>query len=329
MVDALRCACGGIGLLLCAAPLARAEPPPHIAVQLEYTRDPQVAKMCPPDERDLRGALSTKFGYDIVNPASPWRLVTSVSRGKTWGRINAVMELRDAAGELKWSSHDLYVDFNDCRQLIEGMALSIRIQIDGIEFAPPPPSPAPVPLPPAPAQATPTRPPVAPARPSPTPLPAAWPDGRAAMGSAVALGGAPAPAWSLWLQGGLRWPHVSLSLEGTGNLPVSEGDITASRVAGLFVPCGHYAFVFGCALATVGRQFVTVHDVEEEDGSHWYFGSGARLGVETPLTETFALRVSGDVAAMIPFADWHVGDVEQWKTPRIYGAIGIGMVVDL
>ena len=323
----VRAACGvGVCGALCLGTTPVWAAPPHIAVQLEYTRDPQVAKVCP-EERALRGALSTKFGYDIVDAASPWRLITSVSRGKKWGRINAVMELRDAAGELKWRSHDLYVDFNDCRQLIEGMALSIRIQIDVLELAP---SPPPVPITPPAAQATASPPPAPRARSSAAPLPASGPDGWVGMGSAVALGGAPDPALGLWLQGGLRWSHVSLSLEGTGNLPVSEDGISVSRFAGLFVPCGHYKFVFGCMLGTVGKQFVAAHNLEEEEeGSNWYFGSGVRIGVEKSLTEALALRISGDFMGAMPFADWHVGELEQWSTPRLYGALGVGMVVDL
>lgn len=351
---------GLLGALLCiAAPLpARAQPPPHIAFQLDYVLGPRGARLCP-DLAELRGAIKADFGYDPVQADAPFRLTVAVNPG-VGGVIQATMELRDPAGTVTWQDHKRAIN-NDCVTLISGVALSVRISLDS-RVPPLAPSPAPVALNPAPAEPAP-----APAEPAPAPTPAESkpaplpsqtlpsktapasgpprPDSastaaserprfRTGLGASFAFGTAPDPSLALSFQLGIRLPYASLSLEGRGDLPAAEDQngqekYSASRFAGSLVPCGHIRFFVGCLLGTVGKQFASN---SAENGSAWYGEGGLRLGVEVPLTGPFALRFSGDVLArMTSEVSVRVNGVDDelaWTAPRFNAAFGGGVVAD-
>jgi hypothetical protein len=352
-----------LGALLCiAAPLpAQAQPPPHIAFQLDYVLGPRGARLCP-DLAELRGAIQADFGYDPVQADAPFRLTVAVTPG-VGGVIQATMELRDPAGTVTWQDHKRAIN-NDCVTLISGVALSVRISLDS-RVPPIAPSPAPgaqkpANAEPAPAQAEPAPTPT-PAESKPTPLPRQAPSLKTApspgpsrpdsastepserprfrtgLGASFAFGAAPDPSLALSFQLGIRLPYASLSLEGRGDLPASDmengqAQYTTSRFAGSLVPCGHFRIFVGCLLGTVGRQFA-FNDVKQ--GGAWYGEGGLRLGVEVPVLGPFALRFSGDlVMKMSPEVSVRVNEANEmdaqvaWSTPLFNAAFGGGVVAD-
>ena len=351
---------GLLGALLCiAAPLpAQAQPPPHIAFQLDYVLGPRGARLCP-DLAELRGAIRADFGYDPVQAGAPFRLTVAVTPG-VGGVIQATMELRDPAGTVTWQDHKRAIN-NDCVTLISGVALSVRISLDS-RVPPIAPSPAPgaqkpANAEPAPAQAEPAPTPT-PAEAKPAPLPRPSPSPKAAplpgpsrsdsastepskrprfrtgLGTSFAFGAAPDPSLALSFQLGIRLPYASLSLEGRGDLPAAEDKngqekYAASRFAGSLVPCGHIRIFVGCLLGTVGKQFA-FNSVE--DGGAWYGEGGLRLGVEVPITGPFALRFSGDVLArMTSDVSVRVNGMDDeltWTAPRFNAAFGGGVFAD-
>jgi hypothetical protein len=341
---------GALGALLCVPALSFAQPPPHIAVQLDYVLGPRGDKLCP-DLAELRGAIKADFGYDPIQADAPWRLTVAVNPG-VGGVIQATMELRDPAGTVIWKDHKKAIN-NDCDTLISGVALSVRISLDS-RVPPAPAKPAPGETKPAPQQPKPKPEEPKPAPPStkpatsPRPPPAqksslrapapiepsteTWerPRLRTGLAAAFAFGAAPAPSLALSFQLGIRLPYASLSLEGRGDLPVmeEEGVFSTSRIAALLVPCGHFKFFAGCLLGTVGRQYA-FNDLANEGA--WYAGGGVRVGLELPLIGPVALRLSGDVLATAPFGLTVRTDgmAERWSTPPINAAFSGGFVADL
>lgn len=343
---------GAFGALLCltAPSPASAQPPPHIAVQLDYVLGPRGDKLCP-GRAHLKASLKADFGYDPVQDDAPWRLTVAVNPGPGH-TIQATMELRDPGGNVTWKDHKKAIN-DDCLTLISGVALAVRI---GIDRRVPPPSPKPAPAAPKldPADSKPTpadsRPeppprPAAPPKPAPAPRtapppkpprpraasiePESGPRLRTGLGASFALGAAPAPNLALSLQAGVRFPYVSFSLEGRGDLPVEEEmqSFSTWRMAGSIVPCAHVDILLGCLVGTVGRQVVFN---ERESVSDWYGGAGVRLGVEIPIVDPLAVRFSGDVVATIP-SEGIVrvnGMDERWTSPPINATLSGGLIAD-
>lgn len=344
---------GVFALLVCAAAAlqAQAQPPPlppRIAVQLDYVLGPRGAQLCT-GRSILRAALRSDFGYDIVRDDAAWRLVVAVNPGP--GRtIEATMELRDPAGSVIWKDTKRVIN-NDCHSLISGVALAVRI---GIERRVAPIEPKPEPAPelalakpePAPEPPAPVVPEPAPVRRAPAPVMRApapaqppkdrpapetsappWnrPRLRAGIGTTFASGGAPIPTLGLAVQLGVRWPIISMSLEGRGDMPGEEDGLSAGRISGSVLPCGHYMVLFGCAVGTAGRQSASYQG--ENDGV-WFVGGGARVGVEVPFVGVVALRLSGDLVATTPIRRMKVGIVDRWTSPTLSGVFGAGLVAD-
>ena len=343
---------GAPGTLLCmacvacvacvAAPSpAWAQPPPHIAIQLDYVLGPRGDKLCP-NASEMRDALRADFGYDPVRDDATWRVTVAVNPGP--GRIiQATMELRDPAGNVVWKDHKK-ARFDDCDTLVSGVALSIRISIDHrvppIQPKPePPPEPAvpeskpepeptalepvvakPMPATPEPALAVERPVPEEPSEPR-----AKRPKVRAGLGTTFALGDAPDASVGLSAQVGIRWPSVSVTLEGRGNMPADDQDLSTSRIAGLVVPCGHVWILVGCVVGTVGRQHASN---EMDDGNAWYGGVGGRGGIEVPFAGSFAVRLTGDVVGTTPSASVKVGDSERWDTPTVSAVFSAGIMAE-
>jgi hypothetical protein len=318
---------------------AWAQPPPHIAIQLDYVLGPRGDKLCP-NASEMRDALRADFGYDPVRDDATWRVTVAVNPGP--GRIiQATMELRDPAGNVVWKDHKK-ARFDDCDTLISGVALSIRISIDHrvppIQPKPePPPEPAvpeskpepealepvvarPMPATPEPALAVGRPAPEEPSEPR-----AKRPKVRAGLGTTFAMGDAPDLAVGLSAQVGVRWPIVSISLEGRGDIQPEDGGLETGRISGTVVPCVHHGMLFGCALGTVGRQSASY---EIEDDSAWFGGGGVRAGIELPVIDPVALRLSGDLVATAATGRMSVGTMERWRSPTISGVVTAGVVAD-
>jgi len=338
----------GLGVVFsigAASSSAQAQPPPHIGVQLAYVLGRGVERSCP-DEAQMRRELAAGFGYDPIQSTAPSRLTITITPGPS-GIHLATMELRDAGGTVGWKGHHKAYD---CHLLVRGVALGVQIGIERI--APPsnPPAPAPaqpepvavVPKPepappavepgPAPAPVSPSKTPESapvqagktPAAPAPgtSPTPQLLID--AGLGGAFRLGAAPTPNFSLGLQGGIRWPFVSLNLEARGDIPASgDEEFSTSRLTGSILPCGHYKIAVGCLMGTVGREHASA---EEDEGSAWFVGMGGRLGVEVPLFNPIMFRISGDIiATMGENLSVDLDGESQWVAPPIYGTLGAGL----
>jgi hypothetical protein len=330
-----------LGTLLCvAAPSpAWAQPPPRIAFQLDYVLGPRGEQLCP-NAAEMRDAIRADFGYDPVRDDATWRVTVAVNPGL--GRtIQATMELRDPTGNVVWKDHKKAIN-DDCDTLVSGVALSIRISIDHrvppIEPKPEPAAPEPKPEPeptasepvvPKPAPATPEQAPDAPAaRPDSkesSEPPATRPKVRAGLGTTFAVGDAPDASFGVSAQVGIRWSIVSISLEGRGDIQPEDGGLETGRISGAVLPCGHYGVLFGCALGTVGRQSASY---EKEEDSAWYGGGGVRAGVELPVVDPLALRLSGELVATTPTGSMNVGAMERWSSPTISGVVTAGIVAD-
>jgi hypothetical protein len=323
---------------------AQTQPPPRIGVQLAYVLGRGAERSCP-DETHMRRELAAGFGYDPIQSSAPSRLTIAITPGR--GGIHlALMELRDAGGAVGWKGHH---EAYDCHILVRGVALTVQIGIERIapRISPPAPEPArpePVVVAPRPepepvtAEARPARTPAppskatasAPVRAGKTPAAPAS-DGSpisrllvdAGLGGAFRLGAAPAPNFSVALQGGLRWPFMSLNLEARGDLPASgEEEFSTSRLTGSILPCGHYKIVVGCLVGAVGREHAST---EEDDGSAWFAGMGGRLSLEVPLFDPIMLRVSGDlIATMGENLSVDLDGESQWVAPPIYGTFCAG-----
>ncbi|MGH7435114.1 MAG: hypothetical protein ACRENE_05525, partial [Polyangiaceae bacterium] len=90
-------------------------------------------------------------------------------------------------------------------------------------------------------------------------------------------------------------------------------------------PCAYIGPVFLCGLATVGWLHAAGSDVlVTRSGSALAAAFGPRMGFETPLGGSFALRVRGDfvVNALRPTV---VLNGAQWTLPLLGGALGAGL----
>jgi hypothetical protein len=351
---------GASAALVCigsASSPAKAQPPPplpHIGVQLAYVRAAGTEKICP-DEAHLRRSLRADFGYDPTLPTSSSRLTIVVTQGPG-NTVHGTMELRDADGNVGWKGSHRAL-YNDCLTLINGIALSVRIGIEKVAPprdplpspsppaaslpAPAPPEPdVPEPSPPEPSLAAPiaaaTNPPPRPAPPKkslasgPAPAPSEpsrRPKVRAGVDAAFSLGSAPVPAVGLAIQAGVRWPNLSVSLEGRGDLPAGRGEdgeeFTTGRIGGSVVPCGHVGVFVGCLLGTVGRQYASN---SAKDVSDWYGGGGVRAGIEVPVAGSVSLRFMGDLVGTVPLVV-RVDSHERWDS-MVTATISGGAVAD-
>jgi hypothetical protein len=308
-------------LLLPATPARAADPPPHIAVRLAYDHGPGV-EGCP-DEQGFRYALMAQFGYDPTEPPliadfePPPLLRVILSRQGTQNRAEA--SLTKASSAVLWG--DQYQDRIDCPTLVRNIVLVIRIGI-GVEapFSPAPSLPAPLP----------TAPPVvvspSPAKPPPVPASKV----RVGLGSGLAFGIAPAAALGFSVALGLRWPGVSLSVEGRGDLPASSDalGIRTSLLAATVAPCLHvWEYGAACGLITAG----TLRSARVDNGEHQssaYLGAGARLGLEVPFAGRWIARLSGDLVAAVVPTVVRINSVERWRSAPVSGGPEIGLLVN-
>lgn len=326
MLRILRFAC--LAILLFAVPARAANPPPHIAIRLAYDHGPGVDGC--PDERGFRYELMGAFGYDPTEPpqiadfeAPPLLRVVITRQG---AQLRAVASHVSAAGRVLWGGD--YQDRIDCPTLARNIALVIRVGI-GVD-APFSPPPLPLPAPPRPVL-----PPVVVTRAPPKPPPSPWPKVRAGLGTGIAFGVAPAAAVGFSLALGLRWPGVSLSVEGRGDLPASSDalGLRTSLLSATLAPCVHvWEYGAACGLLTVGtlRSSLLQDTTDTTHGSGAYMAAGVRLGLEVPFAGRWVVRLSGDLVAAVVPAVVRVGlpKIERWRSSPVAGGPGLGLLVN-
>lgn len=307
-------------LVLLDVSLARAERPRRPSVRLEYERK-KGAEQCP-DEASLRAHVAAQIGRDPFTPDGSWRVVASVARRGAGFVAN--MEAFENDGKT-WTPGPI-ADPSCARLVNEILALSIAV-----ELSEPPPEPPPA-TPPVVATAPPADQP-APLAESPAPQEPEAMRLRLAFGTGVEIGVGPTPSPVFSLSVGVRWPIVSLALEGRTDLPLTgagEGGASVQThvVAGSVLGCLHAnaLYAYGCGLLAFGVQ--RGGDVRSLSAypSTAYAATGGRVGLEIPFASRFAVNVAGDVlAALNPIAirsNLH----NVWQAAPVAGAAQGGLV---
>jgi hypothetical protein len=306
---------------LAALGTAWAAPTGPTPVRFSYTRG-QGAEGCP-DQEMLMSSVSALMGHAPWDSAASRRLDVLVQqRG---GRLVARIELRD--GDAPAGTRDLSSAHLDCKELAAAMELAISIAID-------------------PLGASRQRPVAAPRQPSQLPdreLPRrSRTDGRPApqglqlavgVGGAVTVGSSPSVAGGVELQAGLRWPHLSLALEGRIDLPahreVTGGQLGSWMGLGSALGCGHLSRFFGCGLVSVGALRLSGHErVVVEDATQLYVAGGLRLGAGVRVVSLLSLRAHADL--LVPFNRISVveasSEAQLWEMPPVSGVFGLSAV---
>lgn len=309
-----------IALVLLDASLACAERPRRPSVRLDYERM-KGAESCP-DETSLRAHVAAQLGRDPFTPEGSWRVVASVAR-RGAGFV-ATMEAFENDGKT-WFP-DPIVDPSCARLVNDILALSIAI-----ELSEPPPA-APPATPPIVATAPRAEQPAPPPESSPPQDPEAM-RFRLAFGAGVEIGVGVAASPVFALNVGVRWPIVSVALEGRTDLPLTgtgEGGapIQTHAVAGSMLGCLHVRslYAYGCAVLALGVQRGGDTRSPSAYASTAYAAAGGRIGLEIPVTPRFAVHLAGDVlAALNPIAirsNFH----NVWQSSPVGGAAQGGLV---
>lgn len=314
-------------LVLLDASFARAERPRRPSVRLEYERK-KGAERCP-DEASLRAHVAAQLGLDPFTPEGSWRVVASVAR-RGAGFV-AKMEAFENDGKT-WSPGPI-TDRSCARLVNEILALSIAIELS----EPPPPPEPPPPLEPPPSAppvvtAPPAGKPVAPIEVPVVPDPAAM-RLRLAFGTGVELGVGPTASPVFALGVGVRWPIVSLALEGRTDLPLTgtgEGGVPVQMhiIAGSLLGCVHARslYAYGCGLLALGVQRGGDARSPSAHSSTAYAAAGGRVGLEIPFASRFAVSLSGDVLAALNPPGIRSDLRNVWKAAPIGGAAQGGLV---
>jgi hypothetical protein len=301
---------GAVLPFLVAAPEARADPSPHVAVALTYTHP----EGCPNDAA-LRNAIANEIGYDPVTPGASHRVEVTITRER--GRFVARWEDHD--GDTSWV-HPPMPDAN-CRGLMRPLAMSIATRID--PFTPPDASPSPPPAVAAPA--APSAPACPPAPPEPddaleplpppleVPKPTRPPPEKAPLSFRVGSG-----VWvdhisddrgsiGLTLDASVRyyWGSVQIELRGdpalgtTVHTNANESySVRFDRITGALLACGHMDPLVACLKGQVGAMLFPGSVPSEP--AQLYAAAGILLGLEFPVTPSrFILRVDGELLPTI------------------------------
>jgi hypothetical protein len=333
IIAAVRCVFA-LGVLILATIAARAAYATPTS-RLVYSRSVD-AESCP-DEQALRRAVAARVGYDPFFAWATRTIVASITRRDR--AFVATVDLIDESG-VSHGARELRGE-GECVELFDAVALAIAIAIDPQSLsrpaAPPtpPPSepdaaaPAPVVAPAAdPVDATPVRPALA----APSDVRLDSMAFEASVGAVASGGVAPAPAAGLALGAALRWPVVSLGLEGridapAGGSALRGGDVTSWLVLGAFVPCAHLGAFFGCAVMQVGSAQTSGSGVQgaRSESLPWW-ATGGRLGVLFRVSDDTLLRVRTDVVANLDRMTLQLNGVEAWPAPAVAASLGVDLV---
>jgi len=308
-------------------------------IELAYTRGPGIERLCA-DEQAFRNAVALSFeGFDAFEPAQPneaifplplKRLEVSIVR-----RNAGITATMDWFGEGRTFLHrrEFTEPVTACDRLLRTMvssaAVSITVVLPPLPDAPPSPVSAP-----APAR-VPASAPSIPARAQAPPAPMAAPGPRFRFGAAPMLAFEITPGLAVGgaVDAAVRWPSVSLGLE--GRLLVSpsqdaagvDGVAIATALGAVgAVPCLHVKWFFGCGLLELGAmRFTDGGDGRAETRDPLFAAGGLRAGVEWPFAEHFAVRGFADGACVFTRTTLIYNDKEAWTTPLLFGGVGVGL----
>lgn len=319
-----------VAALLVAMP-ARADPPrpdpPHAAVHLVYHQSPG-PNACS-DETGFRLAVRKELGYDPFVDGAPQRL--TVNLGWNGAEFTGDAELQNERGIVVWTRKDL--TGRACASLIRALSFAIAIRLEKR------PGPAPCPVcPPAPVCPAAEEHPVpqAPAVASTPALAAEEVRSRpiflvgAAPLFAVRSPAAVAPGVSFF--GSVRWPSVSLTVEARAVFPGTGDeqptDIRPLSLTGVIVPCGHFRWLFGCGVLSLGGLHITGPDVPPQRRALVSASAGVRVGIEQPIGERLYFRGYIDALGTLN-PRVLVRHPRDWIVPNVAGVAGLGLALRL
>lgn len=154
-----------------------------------------------------------------------------------------------------------------------------------------------------------------------------------AADATLQLGTAPGPSGGVRAQVSLRWPHLSLGLEGRYDAPargeLERGAIATTLGGACVLGCGHYRMFFGCGTFTAAALHASGQElVDARRQTFPYIGPGARAGVQVQITRHVAVRTQAEV--VVPFERISLVDsrrgVPLWRNPPVAGSFGLGLV---
>jgi hypothetical protein len=324
----------GIALALLAVAAGAREASAAPTARLVYLRGPG-AESCP-GEGELRDAVAARLGYDPFATFSLDTLFAEIDKDGTGFVARVKLVAHDSSVRGARSIRGT----GECSDLVASLALTISIAIDPLAFTRNgrpeglPPEERPVqPIPDDP-DARPVIPDPPPEPPSATPEPA--PRVRVALGAGAlgSTGAAPAPAFGFLVFGRMRYRDASLVLEGRADLAssadaVGPGRVSSSLLALTLLPCGHAGWFFGCARGSIGSISAEGLDIAAPGASSALWGAfGARLGLEIPLSEIFALRIHVDGDIVATRYRLRFGEREAFRYPAVAGDLGVGLVAN-
>jgi hypothetical protein len=330
-------------------------------VRLDYQRDPG-AERCPKEQafRDAAGA-NMITSAPLFAPDAAARL-TVILRRRGYG-YEGTATIYDAAGAELWTRAlppPSYPPSSNCSSLMKNLALSatneidpaVPVQLAPLPVAPPVAKPSPCPVavvpaveacqqvtsPPEPPEPSPWPPaPIAPPLSSPSPPLPEGPRFQAGLASVFAIGAAPSVVGGIGGFIGVRWPKVSLALEGRAlfapsatiaGAQVRDGyrfDFAALSGTGCYHPAS-WAFV--CGRAEGGSLSASKSGVTFTTNSARVVGFGIRFGSERTVTSWLAIRAYFEVLGEPSATRFGTtsGNLTFWNHPTVYGSVGLGPV---
>ena len=303
--------------------------------------------------------IGSYFGYQPIQPeAGPVLTVALRAKGR---QPMADLSLRDAEGTVRWEEST--EEGIDCDDLVENVALLIRLRLGPLAWGskpppawiavePPPPAPLPAPppallaLPPsAPAEDKPIRPADAPAAAPPKEeeeAPPWLPQPELSVTFVVAPWATPKLALGGGAGIGARWPFALVGFEfrGLAGLFAAENGYASTQPymwMGVASACFTPRPFMLCGLGAFGRYSGTVDVATNisrfERQSTLRGWIGLRAGADWKLHDRFSLRFSVDGMIATNVETWNVirpagGESNVlWQTPEFFATIGVAGVV--
>ena len=311
--------------VLLLSPPARAERP-NDAATLGYLPSPATATLCPAADF-LALEVQIRLGYELFQPSAPNHLTVKVDRAN--GRFRAIGAMRDDAGKVIFAVTHSELD---CTAALVSMAISVSFKFTRLPEPPEPSPPAPSPPPPSPP---------APVREVPPPAiapPPALERRRfpAGIGSVFSVGLTPTLIGGVGGFLGVRWPGVSLSLEGRAlfapsvtieHVTVRDGyHLTVVGVGA--TGCYHPAWALLCVRVEAGSTSLGNAGIDRDPVRVSNLGMGFRFGGDRILTPWLALRAY--VEAQAQSGPNTLRDRQPtpiiWTQPQLSGSVGLGPV---
>lgn len=323
------------------APPACIAPPPRYYFRLEYRVAPGLYKC--PTRQDVIDVFSGQVDYNAIRDEdAPGQITIDLAR--KGDKIQARMVV-DGAGK-HWEA-TIAPPFSCEDTTISALtniyaAVAVLILKPMKKALPPPVPPPPCPVVPPPVPPPPC--PVAPEAAVPPPPPVvSGPRFQLGVASVFAAGTAPVVTGGVGWLIGVRWPTVSLALEGRALFAPSAtldsyGVIDKSNyvfAAASVSACSHpwAAWAFACARAEVGSLSIGVNNPKGYVTSNHvaFFGVGLRVGGEHVVLQGLAMRLYAEILAEpVPGSlaiDSNGSPRAIWPGAVVSGSLGFGPVV--